>query len=266
MAIDQILYHAHATAQGDVVFKPIVGAGAVRSGYGTPRLVGLRALYAVNTGGNRPGVVHVFVRNSNWVRNTEVNAAEFKTTTALSEDSSAYESGRRAKLTENSTFDVTGHVGTWTPGTGGFIDCFLIVDIDYESVPANDVPSAMGFPVTFTTSKTGMTIQPNVLTPVESYDFLDPGVDYLLNELRAGFFNNTNGPGAYFAVISGVQTMRGLNMIIPVKAYGEDVLVNIKSSVKFTKQAYNIGVVSSYGMAPGSVTFKHQFIASANSV
>jgi len=267
MASDFALYHVNvpvASAGTNTPMRLIAGTENVRSGYGTPTLKGMRALYVprgVTTPTNMRCAVEI--RNSSWVRPQILTAGMWDSPTSLSEDSLAYESGREAVLIENSTWNITAR-----PGGSGFtsLDTYVLIEVDYSRVPTNNVKTARGFPVTTAISIPPISVNANTLTTLISADVLDPGVEYLFQEIRNGIPHSA-AMNPVFIVITGIQSQHGLNIIYPAKDIGDNLKVQMDTSIRVSKQSINFGIISADAFtttAPYNMLV--QFIASRNSI
>ena len=263
MASDHILFHGRLTAGSVTIpMTAIRGNPSVRAGYGTARLVSLMALHATNTGGGQTDNVQATFTNSSWVKSLQLIAGRFDSATALAEDTAGYTNGRMAVLKENSQFNVTCVAESWTPGTNGFMDVYVLAEIDYDGVSDVNVATATGYPVTFSQSGT-ITATANVPTLYASPDDLFPQVEYLLSEMR---LQHTDVTGCTFIVLHGFATQKGLVNIYPVKKPGQDSVVQVKKSVKLTKQGYLIDIINSHGMTAKTMVLRTELIASKNSI
>ena len=263
MASDYVLYHARHTAEGEKKMDVISGSVNVRSGYGNPTLKSVRALYKSSDGG-ATSRTSVELRNSNWVRSLDVIAAEWSAATSLGTETFGFSSGRDAPLKANSSFNIVSNtIGALTGGATR--DVYCLVEIDYSDVPTNNVKTARGFPMTVKEYLSGAVV-PNTQIHLKAVDNLDPGVEYLLSEVRFNHSVQTGHTQPMFIILSGVQTMRGLNVIIPVKRSGQDLVPQYETSVKWTKQSYNIGLITSITESSFWADLVLEFVASGNSV
>ena len=262
MASDYVLYHVQKTTATATKMEVLSGSINVRSGYGQAKLKSIRALYHDADGGNKN--CYIEVRNSNWVRGLNIIASRYGAETSLGTETYGYTLGHDALLTPNSSFNITASLSATSTSA---VDIYCLIEIDYSDVPTNDVKSAKGFPMSVPISMSG-NIAANTQTRLANVDNLDPGVEYLLSEVRGNTINPQpiSNQIPCFIVLSGVQSMRGLNIIVPIREVGEAIVPQIMNSVKWVKQSYNVDVIT--GATNGSITIDlHlEFIASSNSV
>ena len=266
MASDHVLFHTRFTESSKIQdMTPLVGTRNVRTGYGNARLVSMRTFYMTNNNGGDVTSCYIDVTNSNWIRPQNFTVGNFRSPTILAESSASYEDGRMAPLAPNSTWNAVAAMGSaWVPGTGGYCDVFLLVEIDYDAVPSVKPEATTGYPITVRAVQPGITAQPNVPTRILSFDPLDPGVEYIVTEAKVD--NYPFAGGAIFTIITGLQGQRGLNMVIATKGLGEDMVQKVHDSVKLVKQAFNIDMIFSYGITNAQIVSKLQLVANRNGI
>lgn len=260
MAYDDMLYRATITQGGSVVLDQIKGPSTIRAGYGNAKLVSVRALWHSTNDTDAPEI-KVEYKNTNWTRSNKMYAAKFGSETAQARNTYNYVNGHGFALLQNSAFVVSASaVGGTIAGT---CTVDVIITVDYSAVESINPDNYAGCPVTFSmTQAAGVTGNKNQQIRLGSYDILDPGIVYALNEVST---TNAN-LGMAYVVLEGIQTQRGLSRIFPIPYGKTGIVPTILGSVTITKQSFDLSVISDIDITSQVIPIDFEMLASANSI
>lgn len=260
MAYDDMLYRATITQGGSVVLNQIKGPSTIRAGYGNPRLVCIRAIWHSTNDTDNPEI-RVEYKNSNWTRSNKLWAGKFGAETAQARNTYNYVNCHNFTLLQNSAFIVSAtNVGGTIAGT---CTVDVIVTVDYDGVPAINPDQYAGCPITFSvTQGTGVSGAAGTQIRLGSYDVLDPGITYALNEVST---DNANLGMAYL-VLEGIQTQRGLSRIFPLPFQKTGIVPTILGSVQIVKQSFELSVISDIALSSQVIPLNLEMLASSNSI
>lgn len=261
MAYDDILFRGTATATGSIVLEQIKGPATVRAGYGQPRLVGVRAFWHAGDADTAVQAVITYT-NTNWTRSNKLRAANFDDETAQARSTYNYVDGKGFPVLQNSSFIVSAAI-SGTIDTGDTVTIDVIVTIDYDKVPAVNPANYGGCPIAFeVTQAAGASGAAGHQISLGSYDFLDPGIVYMLNEVAT---TNTNLGMAYL-IVEGIQAQQGLTRILPLPANPSGIVPTLLGSVQIVKQSMQLSVISDKDLSSQIVPLQLEMVASANSI
>lgn len=234
----------------------LYGVENVRQGYGAATLKNARAYYDGYVTSLQTGIP-VSIKNSNWIDEAGLVAQNIDNDTALNRDSLAFMRGRDKPLDPNTAWTIyaTLPVNATVAGT-----IYVVLEIEYASVPGRQTDVLAGSPVMKKCSATGITGAANTVIPIGSFDNLLQGVTYVIGEISAHGVNSATN--AVFVVLEGFSNQRGLIRIIPAKNHG--LADPIEGSVDITKQTYNLSVISSAALSSASPIIMMEMIASKN--
>lgn len=260
MAYDDMLYRATITQGGSVVLNQIKGPSTIRAGYGNAKLVSVRALWHSTNDSDAPEI-KVEYKNTNWTRSNKMYAAKFGSETAQARNTYNFVNGHGFSLLQNSSFVVSASViGGSISGT---CTVDVIITVDYSAVESINPDNYAGCPVTFSmTQAAGVTGNKNQQIRLGSYDILDPGIVYALNEVST---TNAN-LGMAYVVLEGIQTQRGLSRIFPIPYGKTGIVPTILGSVTITKQSFDLSVISDIDITSQVIPIDFEMLASANSI
>lgn len=261
MAHDDMLFRATATATGDVVFTQIKGPSTIRAGYGKARLKTIRAFWNATDPDTDVDVV-IEYKNTNWTRSNKLHAAHWGSLTAQARNTYGVVDCHSFEVLQNSSFVMAANVaGTIDSGDTVTID--VIVTVDYDAVPAINPDLVAGCPITFgVTQAAGVSGAAGTQIRLGSYDPLDPGIGYCLNEVST---TNAN-LGMCYLIFEGIQTQRGLSRILPLPGSPEGIVPTILGSVSFTKQSFELSVISDKTLSSQIIPINLEMIATSNSI
>lgn len=259
MAYDSMLYRATITYGATVTLNQIVGPSTIRQGYGKAKLVSAQAFYH-STNSADVANIQISFKNNTWVRSTEVVAGDFNNTVSHAKNTKNYVNMHGYDLTENSTFIVTA-TSLDANAYSGTVTVDLLLTIDYSAIKGINPDEYAGCPVTFTcTQAASFSASANVLTRLGSYDVLDPGVVYCINEVYS-----TNVQGMMYVVIGGLQPQAGLTRVIACPDV-VGIIPSANGSVAFTKQSFDVSILSDVAISSQIVPIKLELLASTNSL
>lgn len=265
---DNVLFHARLTSSataGQVVpLQLLYGIENVRQGYGTAKLKSIRGMYAVaSTDTNSFGCgIPIDIKNSNWVDSAGLIAGNAADPTNLSKNNLSYMRGRDKQLIPNTAWIINATLPwawTYNADTAPYLDIFILIEIEYASVPGIDTENTIGSPVMKLAQNQTVTGPANALFNIGSFDNLLQGVNYVLSEVS---ITSGNVGTAMFVVMEGFSNQKGLTRILPVR--GSDMAIQIAGSVYLTKQTYNLGMISNVELSATPVQINMELIASAN--
>lgn len=260
MAYDDMLYRATITQGGSVVLDQIKGPSTIRAGYGNAKLISVRALWHSTNSTDNPEI-KVEYKNTNWTRSNKMYAGKFGAETSQARNTYNYVNGHGFQLLQNSSFVVSAtNVGGVIAGT---CTVDVIVTVDYSAVESINPDNYAGCPVTFSmTQAAGVTGNKGQQIRLGSYDILDPGIVYALNEVST---TNAN-LGMAYVVLEGIQTQRGLSRIFPIPYGKTGIVPTILGSVTITKQSFDLSVISDIDITSQVIPIDFEMLASANSI
>lgn len=260
MAYDDMLYRATITQGGSVVLNQIKGPSTIRAGYGNAKLVSVRALWHSTNDTDAPEI-KVEYKNTNWTRSNKMYAAKFGSETAQARNSYNFVNGHGFALLQNSSFVVSASaIGGTIAGT---CTVDVIITVDYSAVESINPDNYAGCPVTFSmTQAAGVSGNKGQQIRLGSYDILDPGIVYALNEVST---TNAN-LGMAYVVLEGIQTQRGLSRIFPIPYGKTGIVPTILGSVTITKQSFDLSVISDIDITSQVIPIDFEMLASANSI
>lgn len=260
MAYDDMLYRGTITSNGTIVLSQIKGPSTIRSGYGNAKLIGVRALYHSTSADDNDLQIQVEYKNTNWTRSNKLYAGEFGAETAQARNTYNYVSGHGFTLLSNSGFVVS---ATTTSTIAGTCTVDVIITVDYDAVPSINPDNYAGCPITFSlTQGTAVTGNAGQQIRLGSYDILDPGITYALNEVST---TNT-ALGMAYMVLEGIQTQRGLSRIFPLPVKKTGIVPTILGSVTIVKQSFELSIISDVAVSSQIIPLDLEMLASANSI
>lgn len=260
MAYDTMLYRGTITAGGTVILNQIVGPSTIRTGYGNAKLVSVQA-FAHSTNAADTPKVQIEYKNNNWVRSNKLWAGLFGDATAHARNTYNYVYGHGYKLPSNSTFIVSAK-SIDTSAYSGTVTVDVLITVDYDAVKSINPDNYEGCPITFScTQSAGVTGNAGDQIRLGSYDPLDPTVTYCLNEI-----SSSNVQGMMYVIIGGLQPQQGLVRVLPVPPVGAKIVPTILGSVAFTKQSFDIYVLSDIAISSQIIPIDMELLASTNSM
>lgn len=259
MAYDDLLYRATFSAAGQQNLNQIFGPSTIRSGYGKAKLISVRALWH-STAATDDVEVEIEYKNSNWTRSNRLWAGRFGAETAQARNTYNYVNGHGFGVLSNSSFVIGANLtGTIT----GTVTVDVIITIDYDSVPSINPDNYAGCPITFrATQSAGVSGAAGSVIRLGSYDPLDPGITYALNEC-----STTNAAlGMAYLILQGIQTQRGLARLFPLPAAKTGIVPTILGSVTIVKQSFELSILSDIAVSEQIVPINLEMLASSNSI
>lgn len=259
MAYDDMLYRATITSNGTVTLNQIKGPSTIRAGYGNPTLVSVRAFWHSTNDADDPQI-QIEYKNTNWTRSNRLFAAKFGAETAQARNTYGYVYGHGFGLLQNSSFVVAATaIGT----IAGTCTVDVIITVDYDAVPSSNPDNYKGCPITFpVTQSAGVSGSAGTQIRLGSYDILDPGITYMLNEVSS---TNSN-LGMCYLVLEGIQTQRGLSRLFPLPAGKTGIVNTVLGSVQIVKQSFELSIISDVAITTQVVPLYLEFLASSNSI
>lgn len=260
MAYDTMLYRSTITYGSTVILNQIVGPSTVRQGYGKARLVSVQAFHHSTDADDVNAKIQVEFKNNTWVRSTQLMAGEFNNTVSHARNTKNYMYMHGYEVQPNSTFIVT---ATSLDGSAydGTVTVDVLITIDYDAIPSVNPDNYAGCPVTFTcTQASSISGSANSIVRLGSYDVLDPGVVYCINEVYS-----TNVQGMMYVIIAGLQPQAGLIRVLPCPNV-VGIIPSILGSVSFTKQSFEVSVLSDVAISSQIIPIKLELLASTNSL
>lgn len=260
MAYDDMLYRATISQGGSVVLDQIKGPSTIRAGYGTARLISVRAFWHSTTDSDDPEI-KIEYKNTNWTRSNKMYAGKFGSETAQARNTYNFVNGHGFQLLQNSAFIVS---ATAVGGTiAGTCTVDVIMTVDYSAVESINPDNYAGCPITFSmTQSAGVTGNKGQQIRLGSYDVLDPGITYAVNEVST---TNSNLGMAYL-VLEGIQTQRGLSRLFPIPYGKTGIVPTILGSVTIVKQSFDLSVISDIDISSQIIPIDFEMLASSNSI
>lgn len=259
MAYDDMLYRGVITSNGTITLNQIKGPSTIRAGYGKPTLVAVKAFWHSTNASDDPQI-QIEYKNTNWTRSNRLFAAKFGAETAQARNTYGYVYGHAFQLLQNSSFVVS---ATALGTISGTCTVDVIITVDYDAVPASNPDNYAGCPVTFPiTQAAGVSGDAGTQIRLGSYDILDPGITYMLNEVST---TNQNLGMAYL-VLEGIQTQRGLSRLFPLPAGKTGIVNTVLGSVQITKQSFELAVISDVDLTSQIIPIYIEMLASSNSI
>ena len=260
MAYDTMLYRATITYGATVTLNQIVGSGTVRQGYGKARMVSVQAFYHSTVSTDVANIKLEF-KNNTWVRSAQLMAGEFNAPTSHARNTTNYMYMHGYEVPVNSTFIVTATSLDASAYTGT-VTVDLLITINYDAIASINPDNYEGCPVTFECSQSSsISGSASSLIRLGSYDVLDPGVVYCVNEIMS-----TNVQGMMYVIISGLQPQQGLIRVLPCPALGSKIIPSILGSVSFTKQSFDLLIISDVAVSSQIVPIYLELLANKNSL
>lgn len=260
MAHDNVLYGATITANGTANLQLIYGSATVRSSaYGKAKLKKVQAWAHSSVGTDTPKVT-VSYKNNTWTRGNKILAGDFMSPTghAINTLCSVMDD---AQLTPNSAFTVSAkELGGTITGT---CTVYCLFTIDYDGVPGFNIEDyAGGCKICFDAEQaSSFSTTANVAYRIGSYDLLDPGVQYLLNEVYT-----STAVGMCFMILEGLAGQQGLSRLVPLLNSGTVISPSLQGSVKITKQSFTLGIIGDTALSSVTVPITLEMMASKNSI
>ena len=261
MAYDTMLYRATITYGATVTLNQIVGPSTVRQGYGKAKMVSVQAFHHSTDVDDVGAKILVEFKNNTWVRSSKLWAGEFNQETAHARNTRNYQFMHGYEVPVNSTFIVTAKSldGTAYDGT---VTVDVLITIDYDAVPSINPDNYEGCPVAFEcTQSAGVSGSAGDIIRLGSYDVLDPGVAYCINEV-----SSSNVQGMMYVIIGGLQPQQGLIRVFPCPALGTKIVPTVLGSVMFTKQSFDVSILSDAAVSAQIVPVILELLASKNSL
>lgn len=260
MAYDDMLYRGVITQGGNIVLDQVKGPSTIRAGYGTPRLISIRALWHSTTASDNPEI-RVEYKNTNWTRSNKLWAGKYGSETAQARNTYNFVNCHAFGLLQNSSFIISASaVGGTIAGT---CTVDVIVTVDYDGVSSINPDNYAGCPVTFSvTQSTSVSGNKSSQIRLGSYDVLDPGITYALNEIST---SNANLGMAYI-VLEGIQTQRGLSRLFPIPYSKTGIVPTILGSVQIVKQSFELSIISDIDITSQIIPIDMEMLASSNSI
>lgn len=260
MAYDTMLYRGTITAGSEVILTQKVGPSTVRAGYGKARLVSVQAFWHSTNAADAPKA-QIELKNTNWVRSVKLWAADFNAPAAHARNTQNYINMHGYELPINSAFVVTAKDNT-SSAFSGTVTVDVLVTIDYDAIKAINPDDYAGCPVSFDcTQASGVSGAAGDIVRLGSYDVLDPGVSYCINEITS-----KNVVGMMYVIIGGLQPQAGLIRVIPVPDVGAKIIPTLLGSVAFTKQSFDVSVLSDVAISSQIIPVTLELLASKNSI
>lgn len=260
MAYDTMLYRSTITYGGTVNLNQIVGPSTIRTGYGNPKLVSVQAFVHSTNAADTPKI-QVEYKNNNWVRSNKLWAGLFGDVAAHARNTFNYVYGHGYKLATNSTFIVTAK-SLDASAYSGTVTVDVLITVDYDAVKSINPDNYEGCPVCFTcTQSSGVSGSAGAQVLLGSYDPLDPTVTYCINEI-----SSSNVQGMMYVIIGGLQPQQGLVRVIPCPPVGAKIVPTVLGSVAFTKQSFDIHVLSDIAISSQIIPIELELLASTNSM
>lgn len=258
MAYDDMLYRGIITSNGSIVLDQIKGPSTIRAGYGSPKLICVRALWHSTDDTDAPEI-KVEYKNSNWTRSNKLWAGKFGSETAQARNTYNYVNCHNFGLLQNSSFIVS---ATAVGSVTGTCTVDVIVTVDYSAVESINPDNYAGCPVTFSVSQSaGVSGEAGQQVRLGSYDVLDPGITYALNECSTSV-----DLGMAYLVLEGIQTQRGLSRIFPLPVGKTGIVPTILGSVTIVKQSFELSVISDQAITSQTIPLDLEMLASSNSI
>lgn len=258
MAYDDMLYRGVITTGGTVVLSEIKGPSTIRTGYGNARLIGVRAIFNSTNAADDPDIL-IEYKNANWTRSNKLWAGKFGSETAQARNTYNYCNGHGFQLLQNSSFIVSATTASTIAGT---CTVDVIITVDYDAVPSINPDQYAGCPITFDVNQSaGVTGSAGSQIRLGSYDILDPGITYALNEV-----STSADIGMGYMVLEGIQTQRGLSRIFPLPKAKTGIVPTVLGSVQIVKQSFEISIISDKDLSNIMVPIKMEMLASSNSI
>lgn len=260
MAYDTMLYRATITHGATVNLNQIVGPSTIRTGYGNAKLVSVQAFVHSTNAADTPKI-QVEYKNNNWVRSNKLWAGLFGDAAAHARNTFNYVYGHGYKLQTNSTFIVSAK-SIDTSAYSGTVTVDVLITVDYDSIKAINPDNYEGCPVCFElTQPSGVTGNAGDQVRLGSYDPLDPAVSYCINEI-----SSSNVQGMMYVIIGGLQPQQGLVRVLPVPPVGAKIVPTVLGSVAFTKQSFDVYVLSDIAISSQIIPIYMELLASTNSM
>lgn len=261
MAYDTMLYRTTIAYNSTAILSQIVGPSTVRQGYGKARLVSIQAFWHSTSASDTSAKISIDLKNNTWVRSQKLWAGEFNAATSHARNTTNYMYEHGYEVPQNSTFivqatslDANAYAGTIT------VD--VLLTIDYDAIASINPDNYEGCPVTFEcTQTTAISGSAGVQIRLGSYDVLDPGVVYCLNEISC-----PNVQGMMYVIIGGLQPQQGLIRVIPCPAIGAKIVPTILGSVAFTKQSFDVSILTDTAVSSQIIPIYLELLASKNSL
>ena len=260
MAYDTMLYRATITYGATVTLNQIVGPSTVRQGYGKARLISVQAFHHSTDADDVGAKIQIEFKNNTWVRSAQMMAGEFNNPVSHARNTKNYMYMHGYEVQPNSTFIVTA-TSLDAAAYDGTVTVDVIITIDYDAIASVNPDNYAGCPVTVTcTQPSGVSGAAGSIVRLGSYDVLDPGVVYCLNEIYS-----TNVRGMMYVIIGGLQPQSGLVRILPCPDV-VGIIPSILGSVAFTKQSFEVSVLSDVAISSQVIPVKLELLASTNSL
>ena len=260
MAYDTMLYRATITAGSTVTMNQIVGPSTVRQGYGKARMVSVQAFHHSTAAADAGANIQIGLKNNTWVRGQELMAGEFNSTVSHARNTKNYMYEHGYELPVNSTFIVTA-TSLDSSAYTGTVTVDVLITIDYDAIASVNPDNYEGCPVTFTCTQTAaISGAAGTMIRLGSYDVLDPGVTYCINEIYS-----TNVQGMMYVIIGGLQPQAGLIRVLPCPDV-VGIIPTVLGSVAFTKQSFDVSILSDVAVSSQIVPVKLELLASKNSL
>jgi len=261
MAYDTMLYRATITYGATVTLNQIVGPSTVRQGYGKAKLISVQAFHHSTDADDVGAKIKVNVKNNTWVRGQMLWAGEFNAATSHSRHTTNYMYEHGYEVPVNSTFIVTA-TSIDAAAYDGTVTVDVLLTIDYDAVPSINPDNYEGCPVSFEcTQSAGVSGAAGSIIRLGSYDVLDPGVAYCVNEI-----SSSNVQGMMYVIIGGLQPQQGLIRVFPVPDLGAKIVPTVLGSVAFTKQSFDVSVLSDAAISAQIIPIYLELLASRNSL
>lgn len=258
MAYDDMLYRGVITTGGSIVLQQIKGPSTIRAGYGNARMVGIRALWRSTSSADAPEI-KIEYKNTNWTRSNKLWAGKFGSETAQARNTYNYVNCHGFGLLQNSSFVVSATTASTIAGT---CTVDVIITVDYDTVPSINPDNYAGCPVTFSMTQTaGVTGNAGQQVRLGSYDPLDPGITYAINEV-----STSEDIGMAYLVVEGIQTQRGLARLFPLPVGKTGIVPTVLGSVQIVKQSFDLSVISDAAISNKIIPIDIEMLASSNSI
>ena len=268
MAVDSSLFAvdlpAGTYAKGDVVkLGCISGPSVVRSGRGRAILKRMLGGVLAYVSGNTT-FWRIHVKNSDWVDDAAMIAADMTAQTFLDQHSGATRLGNNDDLTPNSAWDVTAEclLGATTTVANSL---YCLIDIDYPEVSAiTDPDKLVGVPASIDYDITGATINAlgsmtTATWEVVNVDYFKAGWQYALQEIS--IFSSQGGNPMGFVALSNASGMGGLSRIIPVSAQPSNIRQTIEYATILVKGPMDVKTMLFAGSSgTADIYMVHDFV------
>ncbi len=260
MAYDTMLYRGTITYGQTITLNQIIGPSTVRQGYGKARIVSVQAFHHSTNSADAGAQIQVEFKNNTWVRSAQMMAGEFNNTVSHARNTKNYMYMHGYELQPNSTFIVTA-TSLDANAYSGTVKVDVLITIDYDAIASVNPDNYAGCPVTMTcTQAAALSGSADTIVRLGSYDVLDPGVTYCINEIYS-----TNVQGMMYVIVSGLQPQAGLIRVFPCPNV-VGIIPTIVGSVAFTKQSFEVSVISDAAISSQIIPIKLELLASANSL